>query len=185
MKNIEELIQEFQKNYPHKSEQVQKSLDLLEKYSSDPTKPFFRDCFDDGHFTWSMLVVNKEKTKVLLMHHIKLWTWQQFGGHADGDSDIRNVAIREFEEESGISEHKAKVSEEILNIDIHLVPAKNWEPNHFHYDVSFLATVDEEIVFERQEAEVQDIAWFEIPEVMKELDSWKYSSGMVSMIENI
>ncbi|MDA9129050.1 NUDIX hydrolase [Candidatus Gracilibacteria bacterium] len=185
MKNFKQLIQDFSKKYPHKQEYTERAFKLLEKYQNNPTRPFFRDCFDDGHFTGSMLVVNTEKTKILLMHHKKLGTWQQFGGHADGDTDIRTVAIREFEEESGIFRSDADVSQEILNIDVHLVPAKNAEPEHFHYDISFLALIDEKTSFQKQDLEVEDIQWFELSEVTKELDSGKYSSGMVRMIENI
>lgn len=185
MKNIKKLIKNFSETCPHKHEFVTRSLELLEKYKDDPTRPFFRDCFDDGHFTGSILVMNKEKTKILLMHHIKLGTWQQFWGHADGDSDIRSVAIREFEEESGISQNDTQISEEILNIDVHFVPARKDEPEHYHYDVSFLALVDGNICFQKADQEVHDIRWFKLSEIMQELDSWKFSSGMVNMIENI
>lgn len=171
MKKINFLITDFFKKYPHKSKQVHRSLNLLEKYKNNPTRVFLRDCFDDGHFTGSMLVMNKDKTRLLLMHHIKLGTWQQFGGHADGDSDIRSVAVREFEEEAGISESDAEISQEILNIDIQLIPARKDEPEHYHYDVSFLALVDDDVVFEKQETEVQDIKWFDLSEVMEQLDS--------------
>ena len=50
-----------------------------------------------------MIITNPEKTKVLLMLHKKFQRWQQFGGHCDGEIDVRNVAIREFHEESGIT----------------------------------------------------------------------------------
>ena len=49
------------------------------------------------------MIVNPEKTKVLLMLHKKFQRWQQFGGHCDGEIDVRNVAVREFHEESGIT----------------------------------------------------------------------------------
>lgn len=70
MKNT--LIQElknFEKNNPHKTVYIQRALSLLESY--DDNTPFLRSCFDDGHFTGSMLVINKERTRILLMHHVK------------------------------------------------------------------------------------------------------------------
>jgi 8-oxo-dGTP pyrophosphatase MutT (NUDIX family) len=49
-----------------------------------------------------MMITNPERTKVLLMLHKKFQRWQQFGGHCDGETDVRSVAIREFHEESDI-----------------------------------------------------------------------------------
>lgn len=180
---LENLIRRFEHQHPNKVEHTSKSLKLLEKFKDNTT--FLRTCFDDGHFTGSVLVINREKTKVLLMHHIKLGTWQQFGGHADGEIDIRSVAIRELEEEAWIYEKDANIPKDILNIDVHLVPAHKWEPDHYHYDISFLAVVDKNITFEKQEEEVNEIQWFDILKVKKELESWKYASGLCKIIENI
>ena len=82
-----------------------------------------RNLFDDGHFTASVFVVNPERTKVLLMHHIKLGKWQQFGGHADGEYNLVNVAKRELEEEAGIQEKDIHIDSDILEIDIQHIPA--------------------------------------------------------------
>ena len=48
-----------------------------------------------GHFTGSCMLLNKEKTHALLMHHMKLDRWFQLGGHCDGDHDTLAVAIKE------------------------------------------------------------------------------------------
>lgn len=66
---LKEQIIAYEKQYPRRKNLTQRALNLLEKYSD--TTAFMRHCFDDGHFTGSMLVMNKEKTKVLLMHHKK------------------------------------------------------------------------------------------------------------------
>lgn len=81
-----------------------------------------RDCMD-GHIVGSLFVTNPEKNKVLLMEHLKSGRWQQFGGHADGDSDIRATALREFQEEAGVDIKPTFWSNEIFNIDIHDIPA--------------------------------------------------------------
>lgn len=47
-----------------------------------------------------MLMTNPSRTRVLLMFHKRFQTWSQFGGHCDGEIDIKNVALREFHEES-------------------------------------------------------------------------------------
>ena len=41
----------------------------------------------------------------MIYHNIyKSWSWT--GGHADGDSDLLNVAIRELKEETGVKNLK-------------------------------------------------------------------------------
>jgi 8-oxo-dGTP pyrophosphatase MutT (NUDIX family) len=182
LNNIEELkkqIHIYAKKFPNETDPA-KCIDLLEKY--DDNRIFFRNHFDDGHFTGSVLVVNPEKTKVLLMHHKKFWTWQQFGWHVDGQTNIREEAIRELEEEAGIQEKDINMSENIFNFDIHSVPAIGDEPAHYHYDVEYLAVVDDDLEYIKQEAEVHDIQWFQISEVLKESEGWKYSTGLQKMI---
>ena len=70
----------------------------------------FIDSFEDvltrenvfGHFSASAWVVNREKTKVLLVYH-NIYNGYIFpGGHADGEEDLLGVAVREVEEETGV-----------------------------------------------------------------------------------
>ena len=51
----------------------------------------------EGHITGSIFIINPDKTKILLIFHKKLQKWLQFWGHADGEKNIQNVAIREFQ----------------------------------------------------------------------------------------
>src|ERR1051325_3552574 len=57
-----------------------------------------------GHFTGSAWLVSADGARVLLTHHRKLGRWLQLGGHADGDPDLAGVALREAEEESGLTQ---------------------------------------------------------------------------------
>ena len=79
------------------------------------------DCFERsleiGHVTGSSWLLNKAGDKALLMHHRKLNKWLQLGGHADGDSDILAVALKEAQEESGITSIEP-VNNRIFDIDI-------------------------------------------------------------------
>ena len=100
---------------------------------------YFRTCFDPGHITGSGLLINQKGDKVLLNHHGIYDCWLSFGGHADGDSDIRRVAKREVIEESGI-ENVRFVTTDIFDVDIHSIAAnlKKNEPPHSHFDIVFL-----------------------------------------------
>jgi 8-oxo-dGTP pyrophosphatase MutT (NUDIX family) len=86
-----------------------------------------------GHFTGSAWLVSADGARVLLMHHRKLDRWLQPGGHADGDADLARVALREVEEESGLS--GLTVEGEIFDLDAHRIPGRGSEPEHWHYDV--------------------------------------------------
>ena len=127
---------------------------MLETYHPTPEEQEFKeqmlrfirendDCFYRtnlaGHITGSAWVLSPDGTEVLMNHHAFLNMWMQFGGHADGESNIKLAALREAQEESGIEEIEF-VSEDIFDIDIHEIPfnEKKGEPAHLHYDIRFL-----------------------------------------------
>ena len=89
-----------------------------------------------GHFTGSAWLVSADGERVLLTHHRKLDRWLQLGGHADGDRDLANVALREAEEESGLID--LVVEPDIFDLDRHRIPARGDEPEHWHYDVRYV-----------------------------------------------
>lgn len=90
----------------------------------------------DGHFTASCWLVSANGERVLLTHHRKLGRWLQLGGHADDDSDLAAVCLREAEEESGLA--RLEVEPQIFDIDAHVIPARGADPEHIHWDVRFV-----------------------------------------------
>jgi 8-oxo-dGTP pyrophosphatase MutT (NUDIX family) len=90
----------------------------------------------DGHLTGSAWLVSADGRRVLLTHHRKLGRWLQLGGHADGDTDLAGVALREAEEESGLG--GLAVDPRIFDLDRHRIPARGDELEHWHYDVRFV-----------------------------------------------
>jgi 8-oxo-dGTP pyrophosphatase MutT (NUDIX family) len=111
---------------------------------SDPD--VFRRSHPSGHFTGSAWLVSADGQRVLLMHHRKLGRWLQLGGHADGDADLPQVALREAGEESGLT--GLQLEPAIFDLDRHCIPARRDEPAHWHYDVRYVvrATADEAFV---------------------------------------
>ncbi len=155
----------------------EKFIELLQNHAHDA----FKNQNWWGHITGSFLIINPEKTKVLLMFHKKFQKWLQFGGHSDGNCDTRATAIREFHEESGI-EMEPILLGGIFDIDIHDIPADlKWRPTHQHYDILYLGTIPEDTPFTRQESEVDDIRWFDIEWI------WKYiaEERMLNMLKKI
>jgi 8-oxo-dGTP pyrophosphatase MutT (NUDIX family) len=121
---------------------VGRMLDLLE---NEP-RCFWRDVFAPGHFTGSALVVNPSRTKVLLMKHKYIERWFQFGGHADGNENLAEVAMMEAREESGFNaEDFRMLGQGVVDVDIHPIPAnpKKNEPAHEHFDVRFLVEAND------------------------------------------
>jgi 8-oxo-dGTP pyrophosphatase MutT (NUDIX family) len=122
------------------------------------------ECFQryhlPGHITGSAWIINGNQSKVLLVHHAKLNRWLQPGGHADGEEDVTNVALREAQEETGVKNFHL-LSPAIFDIDIHPIPARPDFPAHDHYDVRFLFQADDReplIVSE----ESHDVRWIEL-----------------------
>jgi len=105
------------------------------------------DCFErsmpEGHITGSAWILDSTGNQALLTHHTKLDRWFQLGGHCDGDSDVLAVAIKEAQEESGIDDIVA-ISENIFDIDIHLIPDNSREKAHYHYDIRFLLQIKQD-----------------------------------------
>lgn len=121
-----------------------------------------------GHFTGSCWLVSGDGERVLLTHHKKLGRWLQLGGHADGDSDLASVALREAEEESGLTD--LTVETEVFDLERHVIPARANEPEHYHHDVRFVvrANGSEEFVVSD---ESHALAWRNIRELVNDADA--------------
>ncbi|GLQ89619.1 NUDIX hydrolase [Dyella flagellata] len=115
---------------------VQACLAFLEQAE----RPFDRE-HASGHFTGSAWLVSGDGERVLLTHHRKLQRWLQLGGHADGDSDLAAVALREAAEESGLQ--GLTVEPGIFDVDRHWIPERKHEPGHWHYDVRYVVRAGE------------------------------------------
>ncbi len=140
------------------------------------------DCFQrthlPGHLTGSAWIVNNERTKTLLVHHAKLNKWVQPGGHADGDENILNVALREAEEETGLKQFKA--NNEIFDIDIHTIPLRKDFPEHLHFDIRFLiegSEVEKTVVSEESHA----VQWI----LLSDLEKFSFERSVLRMKDKL
>jgi 8-oxo-dGTP pyrophosphatase MutT (NUDIX family) len=130
------------------------------------------DCFErrciPGHITASAWLLNHDATAVLLTHHRKLNRWFQPGGHCDGDSNVLAAALREAIEETGIFEWTL-LQEGIFDLDIHSIPARKSDPEHFHYDIRFVFQCNGSEEYTVSE-ESHDLAWVKLNELEKYTD---------------
>ena len=160
---LEQLILSLQDHitaFPEDREATEKVIGWIEQYQEFA---FVKENLL-GHITGSLFIVNPSRTKILLMFHKKLQMWIQFGGHADGKVDIRNVAVREFHEESWVMPEPLLVWN-IFHVDVHDVPEYKDKPKHIHLDIRYLWVVSDDVTLMHQEAEVEDIRWFDLDEV--------------------
>lgn len=122
------------------------------------------------HFTASSWIVNKERTKVLMIYHNIYQSWAWTGGHADGDDNLLHVALKESEEESGLKHLKVLsdgiYSLEILTVDSHIKRGK-FVPSHLHLDCCYLFEADENEPLKIKEDENSGVKWIDIDKATK------------------
>ncbi len=91
------------------------------------------------HVTASALVVHPPSQRVLLRWHTKMEQWMQVGGHFDaGETDPRQVALREAYEETGLSDLGSAKWHLPVQVVILPVPAFGNEIAHEHADFRYV-----------------------------------------------
>lgn len=94
-----------------------------------------------GHITASAIVIDSEYENILLIWHNKLKRWLQPGGHIEPEKDdkISDAARRELIEETKLVQDQFELmSDTPFDLDVHLIPARKNDPEHFHYDIRYL-----------------------------------------------
>lgn len=121
-----------------------------------------------AHITSSGLILNKSLDKLLMVHHNIYNTWAWTGGHADGDSDLLEVAIREGKEETGIRK-LTPLSEQIASIDILPVyghfKREAYVPSHLHLNVAYVLIADEDERLHINADENSGVAWVPVEDL--------------------
>ena len=162
-------LKERIENYLPYNIEEQKDKELILKYM---------DIFDDvltrkneiGHFTSSCWIVNKEKTKVLMVYHNIYDSWSWVGGHADGDDELLHVSLKEASEETGLKNviplSKDIFSLEVLGVDGHMKKG-GYISTHIHLNITYLLCANENDITHIKEDENSDVKWFELEEAIK------------------
>jgi 8-oxo-dGTP pyrophosphatase MutT (NUDIX family) len=119
------------------------------------------------HVTASALIVHPPSGRVLLRWHARQQAWLQIGGHADpGESDPLFVALREGEEETGLTDLEPWPDAALRHVVVVPVPANDRESAHEHGDLRFvLATEQPEAA--RPERPTDSLRWLSIPDALE------------------
>jgi len=129
-----------------------------------------------GHFSSSAWIVNEDFSKVLMCYHRIYDSWSWCGGHADGDGNLLEVAVREVKEETGLSDIKV-LSDKIFSIEcLHVMGHyKNgrYVSSHLHFNLTYLVQADEKEKLVIKPDENKDLAWFTLNQVLtKPSETW-------------
>ncbi len=122
-----------------------------------------------AHFTASAWVTNPGLDRLLMAYHniYKSWAWT--GGHADGEENLLSVAIREVQEETGITKvvpvKESIFSLEIITVDGHVKKGK-YVSSHLHLNVTFLLEAQEQEKTVIKPDENSGVKWMGIEEAV-------------------
>lgn len=155
-------------NYKPYNEQEQRDKEEILNLLKNNEDIFLRENHQ-YHMTASAWVVNKERSKVLMIYHNIYNSWSWLGGHADGETNLIKVAMKEVEEESGLSRTTSVrdgiYSLEILTVDGH-VKKGEYVSSHLHLNVTYLLEADDREPLKIKPDENSGVAWFPLEEAI-------------------
>lgn len=164
MMKREKLINLLKNYNPDNVLEKEQKTQIIEFICNDDN--FYKRDNMSGHLTGSAWIINRDRKKALLTHHLKLGKWIQLGGHVDGDEDIFETSFREAKEETGLTSIRA-LSQSIFDIAVFWVPKSGKQDAHYHYDIRFLFEADDKEKLEIDKNESADLKWVPVEEVHK------------------
>lgn len=186
LQHLKNTLLEQLKDYIPYNEQEERDKAFIIDFINNNANAFVRDN-NVAHMTASAWIVNKAHDKVLMCYHKIYDSWSWLGGHADGDTNLLNVAIREAKEESGIKNIRAVsddiFSVEVLTVDGHVKKGK-YVSSHLHLNVTYLLEADEDEELTAKEDENLGVRWFTVEEALKaSTEPWFVKNVYSKLIE--
>ena len=156
------------KNFIPKNEQETKDR----AYALKAFKQFPNVLFRESEFTHicsCAFIINESKTKVLCVYHNIYNSWSYVGGHADGMDDPVEVAKKEAQEETGITNLKLLMQEPI-SLDV-LATYGHKKHNkyvcaHTHIALCYLFQGDEHLPIHSKPDENKEVKWLGFDELL-------------------
>lgn len=171
---IEKLKKEIERYVPFNEQEERDKgiiLEILESEENILTRENQK-----YHFTVSAWIVTPDRKKVLMCYHNIYDSWAWLGGHTDGESNIREVILKEVREESGVTNIKFLLDEifslEILTVSGHIKKGK-YVSSHLHLNITFLLEVEENEKLLINPDENSGLDWIAIEEIpIKSSEKW-------------
>lgn len=171
MENLKNKILKYKPINEQEENDKRLMLDYIEQFEDTLTRNN-----EIMHFTSSCWIVNKARTKVLMIYHNIYDSWAWVGGHADGDADLLHVALKEANEETSLINLTPVIEDifslEILTVDSHVKRGK-FVSSHLHLDCCFLIEADENEILKIKEDENSGVQWVDIDEVVSKSNEIK------------
>lgn len=156
-----DLIQGLSAFCPWNEQEAQDRLELLRRLQSGES--LYDRENTSAHLTASAWVVSPDRTRVLMAYHNLYDSWAWLGGHADGQRDLLAVALREVQEESGLTEVRS-VSRQIYSLEILTVDGHekrgHYVSSHLHLNVTYLLEADPAAPIRPKPDENTRVGWF-------------------------
>lgn len=134
----------------------------------------------EKQFVTTGIVVNRERTKTLIVYHKKLNVWLHPGGHLEKNETPDEAVVREVQEETGLDATFFKEEDFALPKDLdgkrlptpcavihETIPAYKDQPQHIHIDFIYYMEADDALPLTTNEqarwiskSELRDINMF-------------------------
>ena len=149
---------------PKDAREESEKREILTLMEREGDRLLLREC-SYAHMTASSVIVNRNRTKMLMAFHKIYQSWAWTGGHADGDGDFEAVARREAQEETGIQNLKklgaGAASLEVLPVWAHQKHGQ-MVASHLHLNISYLFEADDTLPLRIAEDENSAVGWIPI-----------------------
>lgn len=176
-------ITELTDYIPYNEQEAWDKKIILDAYDEYGDKILDRTCYL-AHMTASSMILNKTHDKVLMIYHNIYDSFSWTGGHADGDSDLLYVALKEANEETGIEHldiiHQGPVAVDVIHVIPHIKRGR-YVNAHLHMNLTYLFEGDETQEVRIKPDENKDVKWIPI----KELDHYVSEKIMIPIYKKI
>ncbi|HEX9163406.1 MAG TPA: NUDIX domain-containing protein [Thermoanaerobaculia bacterium] len=164
MKKATQLLEELRRYQPADALEAQHHRAILDLLGYGRS-PFSRSEFVPGHITASCFILDPDSGRLLLHHHRRLGRWLQMGGHVEPGESVLEAALREGAEESGLTDLVA-MTDEVVDIDVHEIPAAKGEPDHAHFDIRYVAFTTQPSALTLDPNESYKLAWVKLEDAI-------------------
>lgn len=166
MEGLSTLIKDIE-NFKPFNEQEEKDKAEILRYISSESDVLVRDN-KNAHITVSAWILDETHDYVLMAYHNIYKSWAWLGGHADGNSNLKEVILKEIEEESGLTNIKF-LSDDIFSLEI--LPVSGHEKkgeyvsSHLHLNITYLFASNKQEQIRIKEDENSNIGWIEASKI--------------------